>query len=80
MCIQHTTIFKTCGCRVVELYARCAYYEDNFSECMNWTEVHDMPEQPGKCLKRDCKSPNAQPPAEIKELAFLFRVEERRVY
>jgi hypothetical protein len=38
MCIQNTTIYKASE---DVLYERSRYYDDNFSECMNWTEINE---------------------------------------
>jgi hypothetical protein len=62
MCIYNNTVYKACGCTVSDTYERCGYYDDMFSECMKYSEIHELEPKEGRCGKRFCKNPGPAPP------------------
>jgi hypothetical protein len=57
MCIEKQTLYKACGCKVSEVFHRCAYCDEDFAECLGWTRFLEQPPQDGFCGRRNCKNP-----------------------
>jgi hypothetical protein len=72
MCIHDKTFYKGCGCTVSEIYERCGYHDDMFSECIKYSEFREVSPQEGRCGTRFCKNPAAAPEVKLDSKSYVL--------